>query len=170
MIYEPAEDSFLLKKHIKDYALDKKVLDLGTGSGILALEAKNYTSQVLAADINEEAITLLKNQVDTVVSNLFSNISGKFDLILFNPPYLPEEEAEDEDTKRITTGGKQGFELLENFLREAKKHLTSNGKILLVVSSLTGDVEFLFRKYNYAFKKIDEESLFFEKLFIYELS
>ena len=43
MIYDPAEDSFLILKHIKDFAHDKKVLDLGTGSGVLAREASKYT-------------------------------------------------------------------------------------------------------------------------------
>ena len=171
MIYEPGEDSFLLQKHIKDYASGKKILDLGTGCGILAEEAAKYTSTLLASDINEEAVALVKSKkIKTVVSDLFSNIKETFDLIIFNPPYLPEEEQEDEDRKKITTGGKQGFELLERFLKEANKHLTQNGKILLIVSSLTGDVEFLFRKYNYTFKKIDQENLFFEKLFVYELS
>ena len=170
MIYEPAEDSFLLKKHVKEYAQDKIVLDLGTGSGILAEEAKKYAKKILAADINEEAIALVKSKgIPAVASDLFSNIKEHFDLILFNPPYLPAEEAEDEDTARITTGGKKGFEMLEKFLSEAAKHLNTNGKILLIASTLTGDVEYLFRKYNYLHKKIDEENLFFEKLFVYEL-
>lgn len=170
MIYEPGEDSHLLAKHIKDYASGKKVLDLGTGSGILAEEALKYTPKVLAADINEEAVTFLKTKgLNVRLTDLFSNIKESFDVILFNPPYLPEEEQEDEDTRRITTGGKTGSELLERFLIEAHKHLNKEGVILLVVSSLTGDVEYLFRKYNYKSTKLDSEKLFFEELYVYEL-
>ncbi|MFA4887403.1 MAG: HemK2/MTQ2 family protein methyltransferase [Candidatus Nanoarchaeia archaeon] len=171
MIYEPLEDSELLKKHIKAYALGKKVLDMGTGSGIQAEEAKRYTQDVLAVDINEEAVALVKKKgIDALHSDLFSAVKGTFDLILFNPPYLPREDQEDEETRLITTGGVVGSELLELFLKQAKRFLNKDGKILIVVSSLTGEVELLFRKYSYTYTKIDSENIFFEELIVYELS
>lgn len=172
MIYEPAEDTFLLAKHIKDYIKDKnvKVLDLGTGSVYLAVEAKKYSDNILAADINPEAVELAKKKkIKFIQSNLFSNIKDKFDLILFNPPYLPEEKQENKESSLITTGGKQGFEIIEEFLKQVKSHLNKDAKILLICSTLTGDVESLFKKYNYKFRLIDEEKAFFEKILLYEL-
>ena len=167
MIYEPAEDSFLLQKYVRKYA-EGKVLDMGTGIGIQTLTALEKTKDVLAVDINPEAVKLLKQKrITAKVSDLFSNVKGKFDLIIFNPPYLPKDEREPEDSALATTGGKKGYEIIEKFLQQAKKFLKKEGKILLVVSSLTGDVEKLFKKQGYEFKKLEEKKEFFEKLFVY---
>src|SRR3989338_8564059 len=96
-IYEPAEDSYLLQSCIRQYAIGR-VLDVGTGSGIQAITAASspQVREVVAIDLNEEAIERLKEQnipkIRPIVSDLFENVSGKFDLIIFNPPYLPQDE------------------------------------------------------------------------------
>lgn len=169
MIYEPAEDSFLLQKYVRKYA-EGKVLDVGTGSGIQAITALEKTKDVLAVDINPEAVKLLKEKgIKAKVSNLFSNVKGKFNLIIFNPPYLPEDKEEPKDSATATTGGKKGYELTEKFLKQAKSFLEKEGRILMVCSSLTGDVEKLFKKYRYKSKKLEEEKYFFEKIYVYLL-
>ncbi|MBI4448359.1 methyltransferase [Candidatus Woesearchaeota archaeon] len=169
-MYEPAEDSFLLKKHVERYAKGK-VLDVGTGSGILALAALKKTKDVLAVDINAEAVEHAKKEgVNAKLSDLFSNVKGKFDLIIFNPPYLPEDEEEDKESKRITTGGKKGSEISLRFLKQAKKHLAKEGKILIVASSLTGNVEKLVKKEGYNYKLLEAKKIFFEELRVYLLS
>jgi len=169
MIYEPAEDSFLLQKYVKIYAKGK-ILDMGSGSGIQALAALENTKDVLAVDINPGVVDLLKKKgINAEVSDLFNNVKGKFDLIIFNPPYLPEDKNEPQDSKLATTGGKKGFEIIERFLKQAKKFLGKNGKILIVFSSLTGDILKLFDKYGFKFKKLEEKKLFFETLHIYIL-
>lgn len=139
MIYEPAEDSWLLAKAVKSYSKGKRVLDMGSGSGIQATTAKNSGAlEVLAADINPESVRKVNSLgVKAVKSNLFSNLSGKYDLIIFNPPYLPEEKREDKGTRIVTTGGKKGDETILRFLKYAKRFLAPKGKILLLVSSLT---------------------------------
>lgn len=170
MIYEPREDSFLLQKYVKKYAKGK-VLDMGTGSGILAITVLEKTKDVLAVDINSKVIKLLKKKgINAKVSNLFSKVKGKFDLIIFNPPYLPEDKREPKDSASATTGGKKGYEIIERFLKQAKKFLKKDGKILIVFSSLTGDVEEMIKKYDYKFKKLEEKKLFFEKLYVYLLN
>ena len=186
MIYEPREDSYLILKHIKDYAKekgkdkDKKILDLGTGSGILALEALKYSKNVLASDINKEAVDYVKSlsqKLRAIQSDLFSHIKGKFDLILFNPPYLPEEKAEmkrlmGKELTLITTGGKKGYEIIERFFSEVKIHLKKNGEIIIIFSSLTNKkkVDKIIKKYGFKFKLIDSEKLFFEELYVYLVS
>lgn len=169
MIYEPREDSFLLEKYVKKFA-HGKVLDMGTGSGIQALAAKTKTPDVLAVDSNPEAVAQVKKLgINTIQSDLFSSVKGTFDIIIFNPPYLPEAEGEDEESKTITTGGKQGYEVLERFLKEAKSHLNPRGSILLVYSSLTGNVEQVAKKYGFKLEILEEQKVFFERIIVSKL-
>lgn len=173
-IYEPQEDSFLLKKHIKRYAKGS-VLDMGTGSGILAEEASRYADTVIAIDCSEEAIAQCKKKfADTgiifVKSDVFEVFSlGKmtraFDLIVCNPPYLPN----DRYPHPALDGGRKGYEWVERFLKEAKTYLTPKGKVLLLVSSLTSKpyVEKVMKQEGYFFNLIDKEKHAFETLYVY---
>lgn len=139
MIYTPKEDSFLMEEQVKRFAKDKTVLDVGSGSGIQALAAKKSGAKsVLASDINPEVIKHLKSiGLNAVESDLFEKIKGKFDLIIFNPPYLPEDEREDKESRLTTTGGKSGDEVLIKFLKEVKEHLNPQGFVMILLSSLT---------------------------------
>jgi release factor glutamine methyltransferase len=167
MIYEPEEDSFLLEKWVKKL-VSGKVLDMGTGSGIQAMAANEKGCEVLAVDINNEAVSLVNSKgIDTVQSDLFDNVSGKFDWIIFNPPYLPENSLEPEDSKLITTGGPKGDEVLTEFLADAKRYLKPNGTILLVMSSLTGDPKEIF--FDYKFEDLEKVHVFFEDLIVFRL-
>lgn len=178
MVYEPSEDSFLLEKEIKNYLSKLKdkninVLDMGSGSGIQAkacIKAGIKRSKVLAADIDKEAIKILKKKgLKAVKTNLFSNIKERFNLIIFNAPYLPEDDLE----KGIdTTAGEKGYEIIIKFLEQAKVHLKPQGKILLLFSSLSRPEVILnyAKTQGYKYKKLAEQKLFFEKLFVYEFS
>lgn len=167
MIYEPREDSYLLEKYVKKYATGR-VLDMGTGSGVLALAALEKTKNVLATDVNLDAVKKAREKgVNAIKSDLFEKVIGKFDLIIFNPPYLPEEKLEDEETKKIVCGGKKGNEILERFLSEVGNYLKLNGKILIVVSTLTPDVDKLIRKYGFKFRILEKKKIFYEKLVVY---
>jgi release factor glutamine methyltransferase len=165
MIYQPSEDSFLLEGEVRKRAGGKKVLDVGTGLGIQARAALEVgAKQVLAVDIDSEVIRKLKGEKFQVrKSDLFSNVSGKFDLIVFNPPYLPHDEREDLESARATTGGKRGDELIVRFLNEVKNYLDENGAALLVVSSLTPLTRI--RKVLMA-KKLKEKVVATEKMFM----
>jgi len=170
MIYEPGEDSFLLQKFVKKL-VKGKVLDMGSGSGIQALSAMENDCEVLAVDVDEESVEFLKKEgVNAKVSDLFENIEGKFDWIIFNPPYLPDDKREDAESRRITTGGEVGYELVERFFSEVKDYLEKDGKILIVFSSLGGDVEGIIKKNGFEFKVLGEKKTFFEVLRVYECS
>lgn len=168
MIYEPREDSFLLQKHVAQYAKGD-VLDMGSGSGIQAETALQKTRRVIAVDLDPEVIQHLKKKGLAVVkSDLFSHVPKKqFDLIIFNPPYLPEDKRERMEDRLALTGGKYGYEVLQRFFKEAKSYLKKEGKILIVFSSITGDIEFILKQEGYKHKKLDEQSFFFEKIFVY---
>src|SRR3989344_8485866 len=139
-VYEPREDSTMLETSVRKYAFGR-VLDIGTGSGIQAIAAaqsKNVKS-VLATDIQKGVIEYCKkniksNKIRFIQSDLFKNIKGKFNTIIFNPPYLPQELKIRDLTLE---GGKKGYEVIEKFLNEANSFLNPNGIILLVFSSLT---------------------------------
>jgi len=166
MIYQPAEDSYLLQKQVKKFAKQgMKVLDMGTGSGIQAITAQKKGADVLAVDINEECLNIPK--IKTLQSNLFENVKDSFDLIIFNPPYLPEDEREPEDSRLATTGGKKGNEIIKKFLKQVKNHLNEKGKILLLFSSLTPDMKKLLK--NFKTKKLSEEKIPYETLYVYSL-
>jgi len=170
-IYEASDDSYLLLRHVKSYAKGR-ILDLGSGSGIIAEECLKYSSNVTAADISEEAIEYLVskfgNKITIIRSDLFSNIAGKYDVIFFNPPYLPEEGQFD----IALDGGKKGYELIFRFLKEVKNHLKTNGKILMVFSSFTKKekVDKKLRDLKFEHTQIAVENLFFEKLYLYKIN
>jgi release factor glutamine methyltransferase len=139
MIYPPEEDSYLLEKYVKKFAKNLSVLDMGSGSGIQAQAALNAKAKsVIASDIDPKVISRLKKlKIPSIKSNLFSNIKSKFDLIIFNPPYLPEDKREPDDAKLSNSGGKKGDEIILRFLKQAPRHLNRGGIILLITSTLT---------------------------------
>ncbi len=173
MIYEPNEDSYLIEKEVKKYAKGKKILDMGSGSGILAQAAIDAgAKEVLAADVDSESLRhLRKLGIPTKKSNLFDNIEGKFEMIIFNPPYLPEDNNEDFESKRATTGGKKGDEIILNFLKKADKFLNNDGIILLLLSSLTprNKINKLIEKKKYKIEILTKKKLFFEILEVCKL-
>lgn len=172
-LYEPLEDTFLIKKHIKDYAYGE-VLEIGTGSGILAEEAaqSDKVDHVLAVDIQGSVIEHCKNKIKNQkitfqYSDLFSAIPRKkFDCIIFNPPYLPN----DPKIKDIALdGGKKGYEIIERFLDSANCYLKSEGKILLLFSSLSkkNKIDEIIAKNCLTARQIDAQAFLFETLYVY---
>jgi release factor glutamine methyltransferase len=179
-IYEPEDDSYLLQGFVQKYSKGT-VLDMGTGSGIQAisaLDSKNV-KKVYALDINQDAINYVKDQIknqkikNIIVekSDLFSAIKNKrikFDTIIFNPPYLPFDKRETGNIAVANSGGKHGYELAVRFLNEASNYLKENGKILLVISTLTKPekINESIRKNLFETNFLAEKSFFMEKLFV----
>ncbi len=141
-IYPPSEDTHLiLEAMLKLLSPDMYVLDMGTGSGILALKAKEKGANVTAVDINPNAVKHVKNLgINAIESDLFSNVRGKFDMIVFNPPYLElaENELRGEPIETALHGGKRGREVLDRFLNEAPRYLKDNGIILFLQAESNG--------------------------------
>jgi len=173
MIYPPSEDSYLLAEQVKKYAKNKSVIDMGSGSGIQAETAiKSGAKSVLATDINDESISILKSKgINAIKSNLFSKVKGSFDLIVFNPPYLPRDKREDKESAIATTGGKRGDEIIIRFLKQAKSHLNKKGIVLIVISSLTpkNKIAELLKKQGMRRKIISSKKFFFETLEVWKI-
>ena len=147
-VYEPAEDSFLFAENLR-VKRGCKVVDMGTGCGILAVIAAKKAAKVVAIDVNPYAVKCAKNNAEmNDVGNSVSLIQGdlftplrtrkEFDLILFNAPYLPSEENEkDSWTGRAWAGGVFGRDVIDRFLCEAPKHIRPGGEIMLMQSTLS---------------------------------
>jgi len=180
-MYIPREDSYFLSEQVDNF-LNKiknkniKILDVGAGTGIqaetcLSLGFKN----ILCVDIDKESIDFLKKKkFKAIKSNLFSNPklnSKKFNLIVFNPPYLPEDKT-GFDKEKDTTGGKYGYEAIIRFLKQAKNHLKKDGKILLLFSSLSNSkiIKKKAEELGYSMKLLAKKRIFFEELFVYEVT
>lgn len=173
IVYEPAEDSHLIYREVKKRASGRRFLDMGTGSGILALAAKRGGArEILAVDINPDAVKKVKRLgINAIESDLFSNVDGKFDLIAFNPPYLPEDIREDEESSLITSGGEKGDEITILFLSQAVEFLSQMGEILIVVSNLTSleRIEKTIKELKLKRQTIASEKLFYEEIFVWLL-
>ena len=170
MIYEPEKDSYLLQKVLQENILNKNIsaIEIGIGSGIQLQTLKKLgVKEIQGVDLNSQAVEHCKKLGFNVwQSDLFEKVREKYNLIIFNPPYLPEDKREDEESKVITTGGKEGSEIINEFLRQAKDHLKENGKIFLLISNLAKGLNFS----GYNKKVLEQEKLFFEKLEVLELT
>ena len=172
ILYGPREDSKLLEKYVIQYAKGS-VLDIGTGSGIQALTAakSGKVKSVLATDIQKSVIdynkkNILNKTIKFIVSDLFENVKNKFDTIIYNPPYLPQELK----VKDLTLeGGKKGYEVIEKFLNDVNNFLKQDGIILMVFSSLTNKnkINGLIEKNLLEFGLLEKQRIFFEDLYVY---
>lgn len=168
-VYEPQEDSYLLKDVVSGLDLEgKKALDMGTGSGLIALEMAKSGAKVKATDINPEALEKVERkasergvEIETVESDLFEEVQGEYDIIAFNPPYLPGEEGVGDE--EIWRGGKKGTEVAERFLEQVDEHLRDEGSAYLVLSSRSEHKELVDR---FDLEIVDSEKLWFEELFV----
>ncbi len=147
-------------------------LEIGAGSGIHLETAKKSgvkKENIFSVDINPKAVEHCKLLgFQCIKSNLFESMIEKYDLIIFNPPYLPEDTSEPKESQTATTGGKKGNEIILRFLEQAKDYLKENGKIFLITSSLSEDIDF--EKLGYKLREIGCEKLFFERLCIWEIT
>ncbi len=171
-VYFPAEDSYLLlRAALREVRPTDRVLEVGTGSGYVAAGLLGRAAAVVATDINPHAVECARARgVATVRTDLFAGLSGPFDLILFNPPYLPTlpEERIDDWLEYALDGGPTGRAAIERFVADAGRVLSPFGRVLLLVSSLTdpGAVRELFAREGFVSFIVDEEALEGETLYV----
>lgn len=174
MIYEPVEDSQLLARIVRHSVRGKSFLDVGTGSGIQSEAAlAGKARSILAIDINPQAVAQVKKKgIPAKVSDLFSSVTGTFDVIAFNPPYLPADEREDAESQQVTTGGKYGDELVYKFLSHVKNYLKPNGICFLLLSSLTPRtrIQSLLKKKGLSHVQVAKEKMFMESIEVWKIT
>ena len=172
-VYEPAEDTFLLAETV-EVRPGEMALDVGTGTGIIALLMARTAKHVLGVDVNPKAIELARRNarlngiknVEFRLSDLFENVAGRFDVVTFNAPYLPGEPEEAIDLALV--GGETGREVIDRFIAEVPDYLTEKGRVYLVQSSITGVDETLegFRRAGLKAGVLAERHIFFEDIVV----
>lgn len=143
----PRQDTELLvEEALKRLRPGARVLDLCTGSGCIAISLKKIRPDldVTASDLSGQALEIarenakrLRADVDFVQSDLLEELSGAFDMILSNPPYIPTktidtlmEEVRFHDPKMALDGGADGLFFYRRIIAESKSHLTRGGWLI----------------------------------------
>ncbi|MCK4380730.1 MAG: methyltransferase [Candidatus Lokiarchaeota archaeon] len=205
-VYSPSDDSYLIidyfKRKINQNSFDgiklseiKKILDLGTGTGIIAIffqlikmENPNFNPEIYGSDILEDSIKCTKlneeinktnNQINLIHSDLFKSFPEKlkhsFDIIIFNPPYLPSSSLIKENLNKQNIdyswdGGLKGYELLIDFLTSAKifLNLKKDHAIYCITSSRTNLIELnkLITNLGYKNRIVEKKHIFFEDIIL----
>jgi len=142
-VYQPAEDSALLARTACERVdTADRALDVGTGSGYVAAELADAGADAVGVDLSPLACReAAENGVAVVRGNLVDPFrDDAFDLVVFNPPYLPtpEDVEWDDWMEHALSGGEDGRRLVDPFLESVGRVLAPGGAVLLLVSSLTG--------------------------------
>lgn len=140
---------------INDKFESSKVLDIGTGSGAIAIVVNKETNaNVVAVDVSEKALEIAKHNakincadVEFVLSNLFENIEGcKFDIIVSNPPYIEstvvdglDVEVKDYEPRLALDGGEDGLDFYRQIIQNAPKFLNEKGLLVFEIGYNQGN-------------------------------
>ncbi len=143
-VYDPREDTFFLLKGIKVPPHASSGLEMGAGSGLISFHLAKAGLKVTSVDINPASVRYIEERackegwdIRCVESDLFENVTGTFDLMVFNPPYLPREEWDDslsDSERKMLVGGRHGHETLQRFLDKAPQHLSEMGELFFLSS------------------------------------
>ena len=139
-MYIPAEDSYLLAEAVKEYS-GKRALEIGVGSGIVLEELQKNFELVVGTDLQLQSLryarlNILSRNILTICCNMGAPIRSKFDLIVSNPPYLPDLSVKIQKDLPVD-GGLTGIEWSIKFLELSLPKLEPTGKILLLLSSFS---------------------------------
>lgn len=153
-VFKPHSDSFMLANQLRHEPglPGASVLDLCTGSGVLAVQAARVgAASVTAIDASRRAVLAARLngrlngvQVDGLRGDLFAPLAGRrFDFIVSNPPYLPsvDERLPRRGPARAWDAGPRGRAFLDRICAAVALHLNRRGVLLLLQSSLCGESE-----------------------------
>lgn len=173
-VYPPSEDSELLIDAL-DVRRGERVLEIGCGSGVVSIHCALAGAEVVCGDVNPRAVALTRMNaaangavLEAVETDVYSNVEGRFDLILFNLPYLPVEEGE--GLARAWSGGPDGLGPLPRLLDGAPKHLLPGGRVVVVTSSLMDRKGLREILAPYSVRTLAKLPMFFERLSVLEIS
>jgi release factor glutamine methyltransferase len=151
------------------------VLDMGTGSGVCAIAAARYARRVVAVDINGAAtrcaqinalLNHLEHKIDVRQGDLFEPVAGeRFDLILFNPPFLRGTPRDDRDRAWRSN------DVVERFAANLGSHLNPGGSALVLLSTYGDARTFLaeFRRHGFDISVFGRRRFINERLAIFQL-
>jgi release factor glutamine methyltransferase len=167
-MYVPSDDTFLLADCITQYS-GSWALEIGVGSGVLLSLLEKRFANVAGSDIDMRAMEHCRGRSGAMLAccDAASAFARRFDLIVSNPPYLPDDDVKD----TTVHGGHTGIETTIHFIRSATPLLARDGKILLVVSTLADSfaLDRLVAEKKMRKKVVKEKRLFYETLSVIEL-
>ncbi|MFP3268717.1 MAG: 50S ribosomal protein L11 methyltransferase [Desulfurococcales archaeon] len=185
-VYDPSDDTYLILDYLErngHLVKGASVLDIGTGSGIISLLSSQLgAKRVISIDISQQAceatsynakkvLNEKSDVIDVIMSDGVRAIrkGSHFDLVLMNPPYLPEgEKTGDLSLDRALEGGATGAEVSISLLTGISETLSGSYTLLLVASSL-GNAEKVMnamRSLSYIVSIESERKYFFETLYL----
>ena len=169
--YPVSEDTLLLLDHVPCRG---RVLEMGTGNGSFALKCAKHGNEVVAADIDPQAVEYVRRlaakeglKIETILSDLFENVNEKFDTIVFNPPYLPGDARDIEDLQ-WAGGGEHGDEVMMRFLRDVQNYMRDDARVYIILSSFNRMEEIM--KFPFTFNLLAERKFSFHDIYLYELA
>jgi len=208
-VYAPSDDTYLIIDYFKecinenyfdklDIKKVKTILDIGTGTGIIALflqgvkkSVLNFSPKIYASDISENAIKCaklneasnnLEKSITFMQSDLFkefpANLEGIFNVIIFNPPYLPSLKHNgkvrvEKEIDNSWNGGEMGFEIFLEFISQARSFLDLNQNyyIYYISSSVANFQDITERLEICGFKNtiLEKKHIFFEDIILNRL-
>ncbi len=207
-VYSPSDETYLIIDYFKDNINENyfdginlkdihNILDLGTGTGILAIyfqllkeKYPNFTANIVASDILDEAIECAKkneklNKIDKKItfikSDLFNsfpdNLKNSIEIIIFNPPYLPSSKVINNHNKKDIdlswNGGKEGYNVFLRFLEESIDYINKSSQIFIyfISSSKTNllELEREVRQKGFNIIILDKKHMFFEDIILNRL-
>lgn len=167
--YLASEDSALLRNSLGGYS-GTACLEIGTGNAGTLEELSRRFELAAGTDLVRPDPRIRGEQsVNFVLADRASCFrDSSFDLVAFNPPYIPSGTIGDV----AVDGGREGTEVPLSFLREALRVVKKNGKVVLLLSgeNRVDELEILCATKGFRMRKVAEERLFYERLFIYEAS
>ena len=159
-------------RSIADRYGEAKIVDMGTGTGAIAIAllANVDGLKATAVDISDDALKTaslnaenarVADRFSSLKSDWFSGLSGKFDMIISNPPYIPESEistlateVKKYDPLRALSGGKDGLQFYRKLAEESRLFLKPHGMIAVEIGkSQEKDVIALFSENGFELKK-----------------
>ena len=176
LVYIPSDDTFLLAENL-EIKEGQSVLEIGTGSGLVSMYASLLTDDVTATDINYNALELAEknfklNNINTIkleFGDLFEPVKDKkFDVILFNTPYLPTDSDDiiNDDLNYAFDGGLDGRKVIDRFIDQVSNHLNDKGIVQIIQSSLSDNDRTLdmFDRNGFVAEIAESEKFFFEEI------
>jgi release factor glutamine methyltransferase len=165
-VHPPAPMTLLQQSILKEVRESDRVLDMGTGSGVNAVLAASKASSVIAVDVNPYAVKCARKnaklnhvspRIKVFQSDLFGNVKGKFDLIIFDPPF---RWFKPRDIRERATAD-ENFRTMRAFFKNVRKYLNKDGRILTCYGT-NGDMNhflYLLEKNNFKVTTLNEKSL-----------